>query len=311
MISTTLVLSSLFASSVAVDALTPSVISTTSHDVKIAEIQKEFREKVAVPTSFSGKLEKYARVKVKESSINFKTTKFEDEETNLRGLKMKDNFLTFMSYLDNQCMTPHFHFGNLVNYCFNEQGEETGAKRSYINKVNLKENLAVEIQYEGYDCQGIPSKVNNLFYGVPEFNGWGNCFPGPDGAWYRVEYLDTYPMLMPGMYVMRTYPEAMCTTDNINYIEYLQLPLELLGIPLNTCVPNDPYYAIYSTSKCASDGQLLVEIYSDSSCTMLLASDTVYGEGCMPSDDDGDDDDDDDYDDDYELVGILETDICT
>lgn len=139
-------------------ALTPATTSTTAtHEAKVAEIKKQVKsnlhEKLAMPSSMKGKIEKFSKRQVKESTIDLATTKFDEPATNLRGLKMKDNFLSFMAYMDDQCMQPMYNFGNLVNYCFNEVGEETGAKRSYLTKVNLKENLAVEIQYEGFDCQ--------------------------------------------------------------------------------------------------------------------------------------------------------------
>jgi hypothetical protein len=66
---------------------------------------------------------------------------------------MKNNFFSWTSYYDTHCINPTKQYGTLVNYCMNEQGTENGVKRSYITKVNKKENLVVELQYNGYNCK--------------------------------------------------------------------------------------------------------------------------------------------------------------
>jgi hypothetical protein len=137
--------------------------------------------------------------------------------------------------------------------------------------------------------------------------------------YFTMDYLSTYPDLgsMPGMYVSRTYPEDMCSSDNMNYVEYNQMPLEMMGIPLEECIPSGPgVYLMYTATTCAATGQLTVNVYDDAACTNLVVSDTVFDNNCMSDDDDDDDDDDsadddDDDDDDYELTGVIDNEFCT
>ena len=156
---------------------------------------------------------------------------------------------------------------------------------------------------------------------VESFPGWGECFLGPasdDDAgdmYYTFTYISTYPDLrsMPGMYVSTTYPEDMCTSENMNYVEYFQLPLEALGIPFDVCVPSGPDSSImYSASTCASTGQITVGAYN-ADCTVLYVTFPIFDNNCTPDDDDdGEDDDEDDVDDDdYELAGVTDNEFCT
>jgi hypothetical protein len=138
---------------------------------------------------------------------------------------------------------------------------------------------------------------------------------GPDEMYYRPEYLSTYPPLIPNSINGRAYPDGMCSTDNMNYVEFHQAPLERLGVPLDTCIDYDgteTSYLIYSTSSCASTGELTITLYYDSECTNAGISNTIWGNNCMSDDDDdGDDDDDDDDDDDYELTNVLFETFCS
>jgi hypothetical protein len=139
--------------SAALASLLLSVSATASaKDEQIKKLTKA--NKLSVPFPLSAKLEKYAKMTVKPSTVNLETTTFDESPAHLRGLKMKNNFLSITSYGDDEtCSTVGFQFGALVNTCMNFQGENTGNKRSSIYKVNNKENIAVEIQYEGYDCK--------------------------------------------------------------------------------------------------------------------------------------------------------------
>jgi primase-polymerase (primpol)-like protein len=151
MIFQTAFLTSLLASAA---ALTTDTVTVTK-DVK--EIQKvvksQIREKFSSPASMSGKLEKFQKIQAKPSSIDLETTKFDETPTHLRGLKMRDNFLSFSFFSDDQCTMPIMQFGSLVNTCANEKGTNTGEKKSSMLKVNKKENLIVELEYKGYDCK--------------------------------------------------------------------------------------------------------------------------------------------------------------
>jgi hypothetical protein len=114
------------------------------------QLNAQIRQKLAVT-----KLEKLAKLKTKASTVNLETTTFDEPAHNkmhMRGLKMKNNFLVMTVFDDAECMTPTMQYGTLVNYCMNEEGDE-GGKRSYITKLNKKENLAVDIQFDGFDCK--------------------------------------------------------------------------------------------------------------------------------------------------------------
>lgn len=129
--------------------------TTTSIQSKDEQIKKLTKgEKLSVPFSFSAKLEKYGKMTAKPSTINLETTTFDESSAHLRGLKMKNNFLMFTNYGDDDfCSTPAFQFGALLNTCMNVQGENTGTKKSYVYKVNNKQSIAIEVEYDGYDCQ--------------------------------------------------------------------------------------------------------------------------------------------------------------
>lgn len=127
-----------------------------------------------------------------------------------------------------------------------------------------------------------------------------------------IGYINTYPDFksMPGMYVQTTSPEDMCTSENMNYIQYHQMPLSDAPIPFDTCLPNvdEGNSFIYSADSCATSGQVSLFMYSDTTCSTFAEMYTMFDNNCMS--DDGDDDDADD-DDDYELVDVIENDFCT
>jgi hypothetical protein len=52
---------------------------------------------------------------------------------------------------------------------------------------------------------------------------FGECAMDPDGADYRMDY---QPKL--NYFISRTYPEDMCTTDNMNYLNFYQTALAAL-----------------------------------------------------------------------------------
>lgn len=118
---------------------------------------------------------------------------------------------------------------------------------------------------------------------------------------------------MANSYVTRTFPDGLCTTNNTNYVEFMQAPLDLF-FPINVCGPSETpgLYVMYSTSACSMTGQLQIGVYDDSACTNLVGGNNIWGNGCtdVAGDDAGDGDDDDD-DDDYELVDVINSEFCT
>jgi hypothetical protein len=117
------------------------------------ELKAKLLERTAVSPSLVAKVEKITKQKSKAQTVDLETTTFDEPQTNLRGLKMRDNFLTMGIYSDDQCTSFGEEYGFLVNYCTNQQGTDSGVKKSYIVKVNMKENLVVEIEYDGFGCK--------------------------------------------------------------------------------------------------------------------------------------------------------------
>jgi hypothetical protein len=148
-----------------------TTIATSSKTVK-QQAKELLRAKLDIPRSMTAKVERITKKQSKGQTVNLETTTFDESKVNLRGLKMRDNFVTLRIYEDDDCSTLTEEYGGLVNYCFNEKGTESGAKQSYITKVNLKENLLVEIEYDGNDCK-VSDKVTN-------FRSFSHCF------YYRV-----------------------------------------------------------------------------------------------------------------------------
>jgi hypothetical protein len=134
-------------------ALSPEGITTSS--VSKNALKKELNAKLHEKL-VANKMGKFSKLKAKESTINLETTTFDEANVHMRGLKMKDNFLVLEAFEDDQCTMPSLQYasqGSLVNYCMDQEGEDSGVKKSYIIKVNKKENLAVEIEYDGFGCK--------------------------------------------------------------------------------------------------------------------------------------------------------------
>lgn len=129
--------------------------------------------------------------------------------------------------------------------------------------------------------QGVPSKISSLETAYPNWS-WGNCQLGSDGTYTRIEYLTTYPTTLAGAYISRTYPQGLCSTENTNYLDFVQIPLEMLGMPLDICELSSPgVYQMYSTSSCGTTGQLLVGFYDDPSCLNELSVTPIWGQDCL------------------------------
>jgi hypothetical protein len=195
-----------------------------------------------------------------------------------------------------------------VNTCINEQGRTTGV-RSTLIKVNKKEKFAVEFEFAGYDCkvphalifgpltyylvtspQGVPLKTLNLFEGLQNWT-WGGCVldtTSGDAVYYHIDYLSTYPTPNPGNIISRAFLDAMCSSDNMNYIEFTVAPLTS-QFNLASCdvsEMNSGYYEMYSADSCASTGQLTYSLYDDDMCTNQISIMTF--DECYSSTDDDD-----------------------
>jgi hypothetical protein len=152
MIFQTAFLASLLSSAAALTTETTAATATATTTTK--KTLKDFKKslKPAGLTSLSATMEKHG-LKVKPSTIDLETTTFDESQGHMRGLKMKDNFLSVTSFQDAECTLPFADSGYLVNYCIDLEGQESGVKSSVLIKVNKKENLAVELDYDGYGCK--------------------------------------------------------------------------------------------------------------------------------------------------------------
>jgi hypothetical protein len=152
MIFQTAFLASLLSSAAALTTEMTAATATATTTTK--KTLKDFKKslKPAGLTSLSATMEKHG-LKVKPSTIDLETTTFDESQGHMRGLKMKDNFLTATNFQDTECTVPADELGILVNYCVNLESEETGAKMSSLIKVNKKEGIAVELRYDGYNCK--------------------------------------------------------------------------------------------------------------------------------------------------------------
>jgi hypothetical protein len=295
--------------------------------VNKARITAQSKVGAAVPIGFGAKLAKYhgARDVASTKKVDLTAIDTEIESNHLRALHMRDNFLEYNMWSDAACTQSDLTFGSLVNHCANEMNEDTGEKRSSFVKVNKKTKTLVELTYEGYDCKGIPTKVEDLLEDMPEFKEFGECFyhestDDSPSAYYSLNYLSTYPdreAVRPDMFGSFTYQEKRCTGENKNYFEYFFYPLDMLGIEYGTCIPDGTMSYMYDKSFCPSQHNLYVYFWMSADCTgeMIYVAPLLSGAECKSDDDDydgDDDDDDDDYDDDgFDDVKVIENQYCT
>jgi hypothetical protein len=140
----------LFSSSSALSTEGVTTSSSVSKNALKKELEAKIREKLV-----ANKVAKFSKLKSKASKLNLETTTFDEANVHMRGLKMKNNFLVMNAFEDDQCTVSITEYGSLVNYCMDQENEESGVKKSYITKVNKKENLFVEIEYDGFGCKVI------------------------------------------------------------------------------------------------------------------------------------------------------------
>lgn len=293
-----------------------------------ARVNKQVQSKLeAVPIGFGAKLAKFhgARGVASSKKVDLTAIDTEVESNHLRALHMRDNFLQYNMWTDAMCTQSQLTFGSLVNHCANEMNKDTGEKRSTLVKVNKKTNTVVELTYEGYDCKGIPTKVDDIGDDLPEFKEFGECFyhestDDSPSAYYSLDYLSTYPDrdamgAIPDTFATLTYQEKRCTDQNKNYFEFSQFPLDMLGIDFGTCMPaGDTTSVMYDKSQCANDHQLYFYYWLSADCSgdVYYSGPLLSGGGCNTNDDDGDDNDDDDYDDDgFDYVNAIANQYCT
>lgn len=303
-------------------------LANSSFDVKslekhVSETKQKFQEDNQMPVTFSGKLEKFTSLKFHP----LEKSKLEDmvfdepQENHLRGLRIKDNFLTFTSYKDNSCNEFESSFGELVNYCHNIAYPNKYSKGSYAIKVNKKEKTIIQLEYETEHCIGLPSKITSLTYPFPSFTNFGRCSQqlltvDDDRTQetkltnYVIDYISSYPEIPPGQIVTRTYPESYCSDKPTQYSSYYTRPITDQFYNVNVC--QSFYYgysSMYSTASCSVDGQFYYyNYYSSSTCSGTPSYSYGYLDTTCHVPYHYDIDDDDDA---YFEIGVLETTTCT
>jgi hypothetical protein len=269
-------------------------LGTSSAAFSPADVQMK-----AIGNSHIGGLSHFFRENAKDRNAkavehlleNFHST--EETSNHLRALKMPDNYIGVTYYQDDQCMQPGQQIALLLNYCANQISDD-GVKRSVLAKLNKKEHTLVELDYEGYDCKGIPSKVIDLVKSfTPDFkmeNDYGECyFDSFSGQYSTVNYDTTNPVPYPGGYVRTLSPEDQCsTTDNAGYYEFFwrrKIPYTIPGCNIVSETSSAYFHS-------CSNGQVKYDVYMGLSCTGPVYGTYDLFEMCTPlEDDDGDDDD--------------------
>ncbi|CAE7446770.1 unnamed protein product [Symbiodinium microadriaticum] len=268
------------------------------------------------PSSMSGKLQKITNV-VADKKLTLSTTmrneEFDgdsDSRQNLRSLKMKDNFAGFSYFSDSTCQSPTMIFGDLVNYCFDEESMETGNTRSFILKIAKKEHTFVELQYEGKGCRGVPIRVTDMFKSFfPDFTDnmdYGECFLDSNtGSYATANYWSSYPdfsQYSEGFYGF-TYTADKCTVKEKDYMEFWYMR-SIDEFP-SGCVATDDGNSIYYTD-CTGEGNINMDIFiGDTTCSSAVVATYPAFSYCEEGDDDGGDDDDD-----YTYVDSFENVYC-
>lgn len=231
----------------------------------------------------------------------------EEEESShhLRALKMPDNYIGVTYYHDDQCLVPAQQIALLLNYCANQISEE-GEKRSVLAKLNKKQHTLVQLDYEGYGCQGIPSKVTDIVKSfTPDFkmeNDYGECyFDSFSGQYSTVNYDTTNPVPHPDGYTTTLSPQDQCsTTGNTGYYQFYWTRNIAYTIP--GCNVLDESVSGYFHA--CSNGQVKYDIYLGSTCTGGIYGTYDLFEKCAPpQNNDGFDD--------YTYADALESTYCT
>jgi hypothetical protein len=263
---------------------------------KIAEIKTTLRENIQT-------LSKKKMPSLKGKSMDSKLMKFDEDDVSqhLRGLKMKDNFITYTTFLAEDCSSGTiYRTGFRLNYCLmNKDGS------SFLYKVNKKQNFLVEFSYDGQNCKGIPTKANNFFlFSDPDAPVLDMCYVYPEydddddddgdtGATAMIlQYASTFPDLTasPGYYVYEEYLDGSCSNDHTDFLSYYSFPVEMLLSSACRSGGGESYR--YDTSTCSTTGQAYVLLYSDPNCaTSPYYMEALFSPPCSPVDDDDDDDD--------------------
>lgn len=204
--------------------------------------------------------------------------KFDDvSETpaNLRSLKMRDNFITYAKYSDSSCSSAKYTVGEVLNTCLNEDNKVTGEKRSFMYKVNKKEFTVVELQYDGWNCMGGPSKVYDMMVDVPEFTQFGDCFERK-GKYYKIDYITSYPdrdamASDPGYLLSFNHFEQTCTSQNANYFSFGKAPMSKMDLKFDMCSDlsgEAPFpFSMIIRNDCANSRNFLIETHMSNDCS--------------------------------------------
>ena len=288
------------------------------------ELKAKFHEKHHMPLTLSSKLEKFTKMKFQPLKQKLDDLVFDDTtESNLRGLKIKNNFFTITGYVDSICTEEKFTMGELVNYCNNIKYPSSNEVGSYLIKVNKKENLVVELLYDAENCKGIPSKATNILLPYTSFTGLDTCFQqyftydddtndDDDGDGIeniKMSYISTYPSVGTQMFITQVYPESYCSEYHTYYSSYSAYPISTAkGVDI--CYTEGGWSYIFSTAACSIDGQFYYYYYDNPTCDgVAYYTSAIFEVGCVSvvnGDDNGDDDDGYFY-----QTGVLETNYCT
>jgi hypothetical protein len=197
---------------------------------KIAEIKTTLRENIQT-------LSKKKMPSLKGKSMDSKLMKFDEDDVSqhLRGLKMKDNFITYTTFLAEDCSSGTiYRTGFRLNYCLmNKDGS------SFLYKVNKKQNFLVEFSYDGQNCKGIPTKANNFFlFSDPDAPVLDMCYVYPEyddddddgdtGATAMIlQYASTFLISLPLLDIMFMRNISMALAPMITRISSLTTPSPL------------------------------------------------------------------------------------
>jgi hypothetical protein len=150
-------------------------LAKADFSAKVANAMSEVKHQKPMSERVAAMLEKDLSTHQKDiSHLKF------DEETpsHLRSLRMRDNFITMTQYKDSSCdeAMVRGEMGDLVNFCFNEDNEKTGEKRSYIYKINKSEKTVVELQYKDWNCM-VGAAYRFLYLFISQID-YFNCICG-------------------------------------------------------------------------------------------------------------------------------------
>lgn len=239
---------------------------------KMGKVMSEVKHQKPISERVAAMLEK----DLSAHQMDISHIKFDEDAapTQLRSLRMRDNFISMTQYTDASCdeSKVNVQLGYLVNFCFNEDNETTGEKKSYIYKINKSEKTAVELQYNDWNCMGVPKRLHNLLSDFPAYSEYGECF-NQDGDYYKLDYLTTYPAREAmgsnaGYFVAYDHLEQTCTSNNMNYFSYFRFPMTELDkyFKFGTCQDMGGFSMMYQDI-CSTSRNVMVSMWRNNDCS--------------------------------------------